>query len=215
MSKLTDMTNKDLMEYCKSENIDVRSKNVSKPTKKELLEAIKNFELGQTEPDVEELTEDEIDEEGMTDADEFLKMEVPDPKPAKVKQVGKTAKLTRAQKRRLQYNELMPLKRVLVTTNADNQTKTNLVFITWGNGLLGHKTDRVYLGKPWHVRQGALNNMKNALTAISIQDEEGNQVKSETVPTYNIVNLDALTAEQIATIGKRQTIRNASIESLI
>ncbi len=205
------MTNKDLAEYCIDEGIKVDSKNVSKPTKPELLKAIKEFETKQSEP-VETATEEEIEDEGMTDVDEFLTQMNPEP-PVPVK--SKTAKLTRAQKRKIQYNELMPLKRVMITTNADNQTKTNLVFITWGNGLLGHKTDRVYLGKPWHVRQGALNNMRDAMTRISIQDEEGNQVRFETVPTYNIVDLAPLTKDEIERIGKRQIIRDASIESLI
>jgi hypothetical protein len=217
MSTLEDMTNKDLIEYCKDEGIDVDSKNVSKPTKKELLAAIKAFEQGQAEPEeVTEVSDEEIEDEGMTDADEFLNMlDEPTVETKKESTAIKTKKLSRAQKRRLQYNEYMPLKRVLVTTNADNQTKTSLVFITWGNGLLGHRTDRVYLGKPWHVRQGALNNMKAAFTAISIQDEEGNQVKSETLPTYNIIELDALTKNEIETIKKRQIIRDASIESLV
>ena len=218
MSKaLDDMTNKDLAEYCKEEGIDVDSKNVSKPTKKELLAAIAKFEEAQTEPAVEaaipELSEEEIEDEGMTDADEFL-AEVETPA-VKAKPAKKGAKLTRGEKRKQQRAELMPLRRVLITTNADNQTKTSLLFITWGNGLLGHLTDRVYLGKPWHVRQGALNNMKRANTRISIQDEEGNQVKFETVPTYNIIELEALTEEEIEKIAKRQTIRDASIESLI
>ncbi len=180
-----------------------------------MLLAIQNFEKSQSEPEVEteDLSEEEIEEEGMTDADEFL-AEAKEEKPVVKVESGKK-KMTRAQKRKIQRAELMPLKRVLITTNADNQTKQNLVFITWGNGLIGHLTDRVYLGKPWHVRQGALNNMKNALTRISIQDEEGNQVKFETVPTYNIVDLAPLTEAEIKKIGTRQTIRDASIESLI
>jgi len=210
-----DMTNKDLAEYCVDEGIEVNSKNVSKPTKKELLDAIKSFEAKQLEPvEALDLSEDEISEEGMTDADEFLAQAEP-VKTVEPTKSTKPVKLTRAQKRRKQYNELMPLRRVLITTNADNQTKTNLVFITWGNGLIGHNTDRVYLGKPWHVRQGALNNMKNAMTRISVQDDEGNQVRFETVPAYNIIELDPLTKEEIERIAKRQTIRDASIESLI
>ncbi len=211
------MTNKDLAEYCESEGINVESKNVSKPTKPELLKAIQEFELKQREPveDIEDIPEIEVPElPVMTDAEEFL-AQANDEVPKETVVQKEAKKLTRGQKRRIQYNELMPLKRVIITSNADNQTKTNLIFITWGNGLIGHNTDRVYLGKPWHVRKGALDNMRGAMTRISIQDDEGNQVRFETVPTYNIVDLKSLTKEEIERIGKRQVIRDASIESLI
>ena len=205
MSKtLEEMTNKDLIEYCEAEGIDVDSKNVSKPTKKELLESIKQYEKEQL-GDVEEFLEPETIVEKMDAVDEALGEKIP----------TKPKKQTRAQKRRVQYNELMPLKRVLVSSNADNQTKTSLEFVTWGNGLIGHHTDRVYLNKPWHVREGALRNMERAIITESIQNEEENRVDTVTKPAYNIQRLDPLTEEERERIGKRQIIRDASIESLI
>ncbi|MCK5848974.1 MAG: hypothetical protein KAH01_07260 [Caldisericia bacterium] len=210
--KLNEMTNKDLIEYCEAEGIDVDSKNVSKPTKKELLTAIELFEKNQ-----------------MSDADEFLKeakTEEPEieeeiqnnteyEKAMEVLKEKKKPKLTRAQKRKKQHDELMPLKRVIITTNADNQTKTNLEFITWGNGLIGHHTDRVYLGKAWHVREGALRNMERAIITESVQNEDENRVDFITKNAYNIQRLDPLSEAERERIGKRQIIRDASIESLI
>ena len=203
MSKeLKDMTNADLAEYCDNEGIDVDSKNVSKPTKEEFLLAIAAFEAEQNENIDDFLKQkDEGNTDGLQEKQETKEVE---PK-----------KLTRGQKRRKQYNELMPLRRVKITTNADNQTKTSLVFITWGNGLIGHNTDRVYLNKPWHVREGALRNMENAITTDPVQDDEGNTVRFETKPTYNIIRMNPLTENEIEIIKKRQIIRDASIESLI
>lgn len=219
--ELKDMTNKDLIEYCESEGIDVDSKNVSKPTKTELLEAIKKFEITQALPTEDEASEAEIKDEGiipeleMTDADEFLAVEAQKDVANGLQEKQKTKKMTRGQKRRIQYNELMPLRRVLITSNSTNQTQTKLHFITWGNGLIGHNTDRVYLGKPWHVREGALRNLEQAVITEPIQDDEGNQVKFETKPAYNIRRLDPLTEHEREKIAKRQIIRDSSIESLI
>jgi len=194
--KLEEMKNKDLIEYCKEEGIEVEAKNVSKPTKTELLNAIKKFEAEQL---------GEI--EGFFEPEELEELEN---KP----EVPKN-KMTRAQKRQMQRNELFPLRRVLITSNAKNQTQTNLQFITWGNGLIGHQTDRVYLGKPWHVREGALRNLRESVITFPVQDEEGNTIKFETGPAYNIQMLEPLTEEEIEKIARRQTIRDSSIESLI
>ncbi len=110
----------------------------------------------------------------------------------------------------------MALKRVLITSNSTNQTKTHgIERISWGNRLVGHNTDNVVIGKPWHVREGALRNMKSAIINQSIQDDDANQVRSETVPAWNIQELAPLTEKDIEKIAKRQTIREASIESLI
>ncbi len=210
MSKpISKMTNPELKKFCKEENIDVVSKNVSKPTKTEYLAAIKLSYATPTEP--EEV--DSIDEIEESDED-FLKNDFEEkPKPAKVVEV----KETRSQKRKKQRNEMFALKRVIITSNDDSQTKVNNMvnYVTWGNRLLGHQTDRVIFGKPWHVRVGALNNLKDNILYKSIQDDEGNSVKTQTMPKYNIVYLDKLTEDEIELIAKRQTIRNSALDSLI
>ena len=212
MSVLENMTNKDLVEYCKTEGIDVDSKNVSKPTKTELLAAIKKFELSQSEGVNVEVKEELVEdlEEEMTDADDFLSVgNLPEPKQKKKKE------LSRSERKKIQHDELMPLRRVIVTSNATNQTAVNLHYVTWGNGLIGHNTDRVFLGKPWHIREGALRNLEQSIITEPIQDEEGNQVKFETKPAFNIRRLDPLTKAELDTIAKRQLIRSASIEQMV
>ena len=210
MSKpISKMTNPELKKFCKEENIDVVSKNVSKPTKTEYLAAIKLSYASPVEP--EEI--DPIDEIEESDED-FLKNDFEEkPKPVKKTE----AKETRAQKRKRQRNTEFALKRVIVTSNDDSQTKVNNMvnYVTWGNRLLGHNTDRVIFGKPWHVREGALKNLRNNILYKSIQDDEGNTVKTQTMPKYNIVYLDKLTEEEIELIAKRQTIRNSALDSLI
>ncbi len=214
--KYSGMTNKDLKEYCEEEGIDVDSKNVSKPTKVEYIDAIERFESGNVQKVVtqefETIAEPEIKIE-----DDFAK-EVTAINDSTGVQENKTKKVTetRAQKRRKQYNELMALKRVIVTSNQTNQTKTGgIERISWGNRLLGHNTDNVVIGKPWHVREGALRNLKDAKITQSVQDDDGNQVRFETIPSWIIQYLDPLTQKEIDKIAKRQTIRDASIDSLI
>lgn len=196
-----EMTNKELQALCDDLGIDVDSKNVSKPTKREYIIALERF-----------------NSKDQQDADEFLNVGEPDGKEKMQEEAGQKVKVkkTRAQKRREQQHVLFQLKRVIITSNQTNQTKTNgIERITWGNRLVGIQTDNVVLGKPWHVREGALRNLRAAIVRNSVQDDEGNQVRWETVPAYNIQELEPLTKEEIDKIAKRQTIRDASIESLV
>lgn len=208
--KFNNFTNSDLKDYCQSEGITVSSKNVSKPTRAEYLKAIQDFEQNNNEP-VEKIINDELDESNMTSIDDFLNDDVLE----FIEKSKNSTRLSRAEKRKMQYEELMPLRRVLITSNSTNQTQTNLHYITWGNGLLGHMTDRVFLGRPWHVREGALRNIEAAMITEPVQDYDTNTVKFESKPAFNVKKLDPLTKEEIDKIAKRQAIRNASIESLI
>ena len=218
--KYKDMTNKDLKEYCENEGIDVDSKNVSKPTKKEYIKSIESFEAGQVvTEELETILEPEV-MEAINDsfADEVIAINNETGVDNGVQKEDKTkeVKETRAQKKSKQRKEMFALMRVIITSNATNQTKTGgLERISWGNRLLGHNTDNVIIGKPWHVREGALRNMKNAVITQSVQDDEGNQIRNETVPAWVIQYLDPLTKDEIKAIAKRQAIRDASIDSLI
>ena len=212
--KYESMKNADLKEYCVDEGIDVDSKNVSKPTRKEYIQAIEKFEAIIGEPVVTEEFETIADEDDFTKEVAEIKLET---LPDGVQEKDQTKKIvSRKQKKRAQEKELLALKRVIVTSNATNQTKTNgIERISWGNRLIGHQTDNVVIGKAWHVREGALRNMKGATITQSVQDDDGNQVKFETVDSWVIQYLDPLTKDQINKIAKRQTIRDASIDSLI
>ncbi len=212
--KYKDMKNKDLKEYCEDEGIDVDSKNVSKPTRAEYIDSIERFESGNAVKVVTAEPETILDTEPEVIEDDFTKEVTAMKKSTGAKDNLKVE--TRAQKRRKQHAELMTLKRVIITSNATNQTKTGgIERISWGNRLLGHNTDNVVIGKPWHVREGALRNMKSAIITQSVQDDEGNQVSKETVPSWVIQYLDPLTTKEIEKIAKRQAIRDASIDSLI
>lgn len=194
-----ELTNNELQAFCEENNIDVDSKNVSKPTKTEFLAAIeRNAER----------------EKVVTD--DFLDVDIADPEAEKETIIADKAPTeSRAKKRRRLYNEMHALKRVVVTSNSTSQTKQGLVFITWGNRLLGHNTDRVQLEKPWHVREGALRNMKAAMITESVQDEDGNSIKTKPKKAYYIEELEPLTKEEIQDIARRQQIRDSSIDSLI
>ena len=213
--KYSGMTNKDFKEYCEAEGIDVDSKNVSKPTRAEYTDAIERFESGNVTKVVTEEFPTILDDDFANEV-KVINSSIGEQNGVQEKNKTKKVVETRAQKRRKQHNELMALKRVIVTSNQTNQTKTGgIERITWGNRLIGHNTDNVVIGKPWHVREGALRNMKGAETTQSVQDDEGNQVRFETIPSWIIQYLDPLTQEEIEKIAKRQTIRDASIDSLI
>ncbi len=210
--QLKKMTNKELVAYCDRNNIDIDSKNVSKPTKAEIFKAIESAgELAEeTLIEDEGLSEYDV-EEGL---DEFLDISEPDDVR---KIVAKTRKPTRAELRQKQVDELMPLRRVIITENDKNQTTipTQVHYSTWGNRLLGHPTDRFVCGSPWHVREGALRNLRGMMAARAVQDEEGNTVRHETINKYIIQELAPLTQAERDIIAKRQLIRDSSIESLI
>jgi hypothetical protein len=219
--KYKGMNNKDFKEYCDAEGIEVDSKNVSKPTRAEYIAAIEKFESKHFKKVVDsepEEVEEKIEEDDFSKEVEEVKSAVT-VSAAQDKEEFKAEepkKLTRSQKRRKQYNELMALKRVIITSNANNQTKTDgIERIAWGNRLLGHQVDNIVIGKPWHVREGALRNLRASMIRQPVQDDDSNTVKFEVVPAWNIQELEPLSKEEIEKIAKRQAIRNASIESLI
>ena len=219
--KYESMKNADLKEYCESEGIDVDSKNVSKPTRKEYIASIEAFEAGMGEKVVTEEFETIADDDDFTKEVAMIKAESTKTEGDNdgLQEKSKTKKvITRAQKKRAQEKELMALKRVIITSNATNQTKSGgIERKTWGNRLVGHHTDNVVIGKPWHVREGALRNMRAAVITQSVEEDEmaiGSKVKFETIPAWVIQYLDPLTKDEITRIAKRQTIRDASIDSL-
>lgn len=211
-----DMKNKELVEFCQENNIDYKknAKNVSKPTKAELIKSIREWEDSQgtaTEEFFEELAEgQEIDPEIDKDIEYN---DIPEPVAPVVK------KETRHEKRRRQIKELFKLVRVIVTSNRDNQRVVDnpgiaqVERIAWGNRLVGHQVDNVLLGRPWHIREGALRNLRAATIRKSIQD--GNDVKFITIPAWNIQELDPLSEREIKELARRQIIRNSSQEQAV
>lgn len=181
-------SNKELMELCEAVDAEVKAKNPKKPTKADLIAALDEY-YGET---AEVVDEDEV-------------VSTPDVKPAKQ---------TRAQKRKQQYLDNMKLVRVLITSNATNQTKQDVITVSWGNLLLGYNTDRIILGKPWHVRHGALNNLRGKTISTPIQNEEHNRIDYVNVPAYNIVDLGLLTMAEYREMGSKQKAKEASLAIL-
>ena len=188
-------SNKELSELCEAVGVEVVAKG-SKPTKAELTAALDEY-YGVAEEAVADENESEAVDETVVGAEVDKSIAI--------------RKKTKAQIRKEQYDENMKLVRVLVTSNATNQTKTELTTISWGNRLLGYHTDRVILGKPWHVRQGALNNMKDRKITNPVQNEEQNRIDYVTVPAYNIVDLGLLSMKEYKEMAEKQKAKNASM----
>jgi len=190
-------TNAQLLSLVDDLGIEVESKN-QKPNKAELIAALDNY-YG-----VSEETEDEdvqVEEETS---------------PKKSKKTNK--KVEAAKKKREQYKVFMRLVRVNVTSNAQNQTKAapnQVLNVTWGNEVLGYHTDRLVLGKPWHIRFGALQNLKNAVIVQSVQNDEENRVDTIEFPAYNIIELPMLNKKELEKLAKKQTIRDESLDALV
>jgi len=216
LSRFEKMTNRELVTYCNDHGIDYKSgaKNVSKPTKTELLHAISDSVKDGIKYDLDEAISKSANDPVIDEKDDFMSMVNSDiaNRPKK-----SAAKMTKEQKRRKQYAELMPLRRVIITSNNTNQTMipNQIHYCTWGNRILGYNTDRFILGKPWHVREGALRNLMEMRIRIPIQNEEGETMKFQTVPAYNIQRLDDLSEDEIKRIARKQIIRDSSIESLL
>lgn len=194
----TEMKNKDLADLVEERGLTVDSKNVSKPTKAEYITA-----LTKDDESVDDFLDTEIDE---------VKAEV------EIEEVEAEAKVdpkvSKAKLKRMQYNDLMAKKRVVITSNSKNQTEVQNQTFSWGNRVVGHQTDRVVFGKPWHVRQGALNNIEAALIREPIQNDDKNRVDHVTKKAYIVQYLDPLTEEQLDNIRKKQIVRDASVESM-
>jgi hypothetical protein len=217
MKNFDKMTNKQLQEYCEINNIRVDSKNVSKPTKSEYILAISEHEAGLSIVDkIDDVIDESLIQDTTIDNDSDLGDFFDNNDNVKPERVKKKV-MTRAEKRKKQYAELMPLRRVIINSNDNNQTRTKnqVEFCTWGNRLLGHYTDKFILGRPWHVHEGALRNLEGKQIRVPIQDDEGNTVRFEVMPAYIVQRLDNLSQDEIDVIAKRQTIRNNSIDNLV
>jgi len=211
------MKNSELVEYCKVRNIPVQAKNVSKPTKAELLFAISEFNASQKkEPAIEDEILSELEEQEkeakiiIKKADDFL-----DNSDIVLAEKA-NKKVEKAKKKRARKLDLISKKRVIINANSKTQTMhpNQVHFVTWGNRN-GHYTDRFILGKPWTIRTGALENLRRQTIRVGIQNEDGETIRFETKPAWLIQELPQLTEQELSVIAKRQTIRENSIENLV
>jgi len=190
-----DQTNADLSSLIEDLGIEVDAKNPKKPNKAELVAAL--YKYDGVEPEAKE--------------DEEVAVEV-------VANAKPNAKKTKGQLRREQSNKYMRLIRVTVTSNSSSQTKADprqVMTISWGNELLGYQTDRLILGRPWHIHYGALQNLADCVITTSTQNYEKNKIETTVGPAYNIDKMTPLTRVELDKMAKRQTIRDSSLEALI
>ena len=187
-----EQTNAELSSMIEDLGIDVDAKNPKKPNKAELVAALYKYDGVEPAEVVSNDTE--------------------------VKAVVKPKKQTLAQKKREQHKKYMKLIRVNITSNSVSQTKNlpnQVMTISWGNRLLGYQTDRLILGKPWHIRYGALKNLEDSVISVSVQNDEKNRIETIQGPAYNIAILPMLDKPALDKLAKKQTIRNESIAALI
>ena len=210
MSKIElkgDETNAVLASKCDEFGITVEAKDPKKPNKAELIASIEKYNNSIDDEGVEtEISEEEY--EKMQNAVKVEANAAEETVAAKPKKKAKTRK-------QLQ-EELFPLRRVQVTCNDDSQTRTSdqLMFITWGNDVIGHNTDRLLLGRPWHIREGALRNLREQKYMKSVPNPKTGEPEFVETIKYNIVDLGLKSMEEYKEMGKRQAVRDAAVAGL-
>lgn len=189
-----DMTNAELKEACEDFGLKVKAKNPAKPNKTEYLEALDAFKA----------TQDAIHGvEEVEEADEPVE---------EVKAVKSLKSKRREQsKSQLIKLELMAKKRVIVRDMQETQTKDEMVSVSWGNRLIGRQTDWIDLsGTPQYVRQGALNNLKDASMIV----HEAKKGGGDTMVRKNrfvVVDVEALSEDEINALSAQQKMRNSKM----
>jgi hypothetical protein len=201
-----EMKNNELMALCDELGVDVESKNVSKPTKAELIAA-----LTQYDKETNEFLDDGSDDTGNYKDDvPIASNDKPIPFNGKIPLEDRDpATLTRDELRQLQRDQLLSLQRVIITSNDHTvtiKTKNRVNYVSWGNELLGFHTNRYVLGKKWILPRGAVNQLKKVNFTYPVQDEDENVVGFETVPMFQVVELPLPTEEEMNLMKKRQTI---------
>ncbi len=217
IDELNGMKNADLFEYCKDNGVEIEANNVSKPTKREMISALVAAEKYQ---DVVEDTNDEVKEDAITvreeidqatqdetsDADEFLNVGTTNARKRKKSENEKRIEAANKKK------AMSVLKRVIITEPNRTQTaiSNQAYYCSWGNGVIGHFTDKYILGSEWHVRLGALKNLESATTLVTAIDKATGEMKTHKAKKYNIQYLEPLTKAELELIAKRQVIKESA-----
>jgi len=122
----------------------------------------------------------------------------------------KSKKKTRAELKR----ELMALHRVEVTElrkieTYENDDSNRVVFITWGNAIVGMHTNRVVFGTPWFLPMGCIKNLQS----VRYQKVDNKRTQVAQVgapkPAYKVDFLPMPTKAELEAIAKRQQLREA------
>lgn len=179
-----------------------KAKNPFKPNKDEMVQALMAFKRSQ---DRINGIEPEEGDEGAYDDDESeneIAAEVRGPK--------LNSKQAKAAKAALLKADLMRMERVIVHDTQTQQTPLATATVTWGNRALGIHNDVVHFGKPWYIRRGALQNLRDAEITEYTQDREaGGQMHTDTRKRYLITETEGWTEEELQKYAMDQKIRNS------
>lgn len=111
------------------------------------------------------------------------------------------------------YKEAMKLVRVQITPLDTNKaTNYDCDFFTAGNSIVGNVTRNIPFGRPWHVEQILVNAIKEK-TYQQFSTKKNAQgadvVAKRNVPAYSVVELPALTAQELKDLADLQARTNA------
>lgn len=200
-------TNADLQTICDELSITVEAKSTKKPNKTELITAIERYNGVDSSEDAIGTETEGVDIE--VSEEEFAEF-MGDVATTEVKdEAPKKKKMTKREMQKV----LFKLHRVQITANDETQSKRDVKFITWGNDVIGHQTDRLLMGRPWHIRDGALRNLKDNIISKSVPNPETGNPEYVEIPAYNIIELPLLTMEQYKELGKKQEVRDAAVDA--
>lgn len=186
MNEFNEMTNAQLKEACADFGLVVEAKTPGKPNKTELLAVLAEFKAKQ---DALHGKEDEPE------------VEVASTKPT----------VKKRSKDQLMRLDLFMKERVIVHDQQENQTKDEMISISWGNRMIGGQTDWVDLsGEPQYIRRGAINNLKEASMIAHTSKKGGgaNQVRKK---RFIVVPTEPLTEIEFEDLKAQQKMRNSKI----
>ena len=111
------------------------------------------------------------------------------------------------------HKEAMKLVRVQIAPLDTNKaTNYDCDFFTAGNSVVGNVTRNIPFGRPWHVEQILVNAIKEK-TYQQFSTKKNAQgadvVAKRNVPAYSVVELPALTAQELKDLADLQARTNA------
>ncbi len=180
-----------------------KAKNPFKPNKDEMVQALMTFKRSQDRINgIEPEEGDDYVEDDSDESSDEVSTEARGPK--------MNAKQAKAQKAALLKADLMRMERVIVHDTQTQQTPLQTVTVTWGNRALGIQNDVVHFGKPWYIRRGALQNLRDAEITEYTQDREaGGAMRTDTRKRYLITETEGWTEEELTRYAMDQKIRNS------
>ena len=110
------------------------------------------------------------------------------------------------------YKEAMKLVRVQITPLDTNKaTNYDCDFFTAGNSVVGNVTRNIPFGRPWHVEQILVNAIKEKTYQqfTTKKNAQGADVVAKrNVPAYSVVELPALTTQELKDLADLQARTN-------